>query len=111
MLLAADEYEQLLLDRRPTLHDLAVRSPHHEIAESQQLTIARTVALEVGVPLPTVELEHQSIADQQIHAPDARDGDLSPHPDPEAAQRQPRDGFDAGFGASVAEGEHAATPR
>lgn len=90
MLIAPNQGEDLRRDFIPVLHDLPVRRPHHEVAEREKSAVSRSVGLEVMPPSP-IELEDQSIADQQID-PDSPDRDLTPHvhaqsPQPESRQR------------------------
>ena len=53
------------------------------------------------MPRLTVQLEHQAIADEQIHESDTRDPHLGPHADSALTEREPGKGLEPGLAGAV----------
>ena len=89
----------------PVLHDQSAGDSQHQIALLDEREVPATVLLEgePGVKLLAVEFEHETIADEQVDAADARHPDLAANPDALPDQEQAQEGLQAGLAAAVAE--------
>ncbi len=70
------------LDLRPSGHDLPVRESEHTVPSVAEEGVASSIRLEsVSMMLRAVDFDHEALADDEIDPPDARDRDLSAHPE------------------------------
>ncbi len=111
VLASANERENLYLDEPPLVHHLSVTGADHEVATCHQGSIARSILLEIVVPLAAVHFEDESVADQEIDATDPVDHNLAAYPDVAAAEGEARQRLDPRFGVPIVEGQQSATPR
>jgi len=114
MVAPSHDPEDLILDRRPILEELAVAHAHDDVAPSDQLAIPLPVALDrrrPGMPLHAVEFKDQAFADEEVDATDSRDHDLAPAPDASRPQSEPSERLQPGFCCGIERSENATPPR
>jgi hypothetical protein len=88
----------------PVVHHLVVAEVQHSISQGSKPRIPNSIPLEccrVGVVLPTVDFDDQSVTDHHIHAHTRRKRHLNSHAQSQRTTSKPAEGLDYRFGSPV----------
>jgi len=110
MFSASDQRENLALDQRPFVHHLGVAGTNHQVSGGEKTAVAGSVVIEV-MPLTPIELEHESVADQEVHATDSGQRHLRPEVNAAPSQTEPGDRLQPGLATGIEQREDAPTTR
>ena len=110
MLVASDEFEQALLDAGPLEHHLAIAEPDHEVSTRVSREVAASIPGEgcrIVVMFPSVDLDDQPIADEQVDPTDLGDADLGTQRDPAGTKPRTNEGLRSRFTRHHGATEHS----